>query len=76
MMGGPNLLNSLWLGDIYTDDRQTLITLSVPDMCSETFMAPGLPPVALDCASCAALKAPAVGRLRVFKNVISNAQMS
>lgn len=47
-MDGPNLLksevlSSLWLGDIYTDDQQTLITSSVTDMCSETFYLVYLP---------------------------------
>lgn len=80
-MDGSNLLksetlSSLRLGDIHTEDQQTLITSSATNMHSENFYGTPLPPVALDYASHAALKAPTVGRLRVFKNVISNAQMS
>lgn len=47
-----------------------------PTCTQKTFMVPSQPPVALDSASHATLKAATVGRLRVFKNVISNAQMS
>ena len=56
---------------------KTPVTSSATDTRAGTSAAPPcLPPVALDCASHAALKASTVGRLRVFKNVISNAQMS
>lgn len=77
MVGVKRLNSEAWssvvLGDIHTNDQQTPITQSATGMHSENFY---LPPATVDCGRCAALKDSAVGRLRVFKSVISNAQMS